>query len=149
MEIVYDHDNIENAAKEFLQITKGHKIFAFSGDLGAGKTTLINVLCKCFGVKGTVTSPTYSIIQEYVAHNDGIIYHIDLYRIKNEREAMDAGVEDCINSGEICMVEWPERALPIFPKGTVFTSIEILSSCRRKLIVSEGMVSPHSAGYPS
>lgn len=136
MEIVYDQDNIANAAKEFLQMAKDHKVFAFSGDLGAGKTTFIIALCKYFGVKGTVTSPTYSIIQEYSTHNNEIIYHIDLYRIKNEREAMDAGIEDCINSDEICMVEWPERVPGIFPENTVFTNFEILSPNKRKLIVS-------------
>lgn len=135
MEIVYDLYEIENAAKEFLQITKGYKVFAFSGDLGAGKTTFINVLCKHFGVKGTVTSPTYSIIQEYATGKNEIIFHIDLYRIKSEREAMDAGVEDCLNSSEICMVEWPEIAPGIFPENTIFTSIEILSPYKRKLKV--------------
>lgn len=133
MEIAYDLDEIENAAKEFLQITKGYKIFAFSGDLGAGKTTFINALCKHIGVSEAVTSPTYSIIQEYATNSNEIIFHIDLYRIKSDREAMDAGVEDCINSNEICMVEWPERAPDIFPENTVFTSIEILSPNKRKL----------------
>ena len=135
MEIVYDLDEIENAAKEFLQITKGYKVLAFNGDLGAGKTTFINALCKHFGVKGTVTSPTYSIIQEYATGKNEIIFHIDLYRIKSEREAMDAGVEDCLNSNEICMVEWPEIAPDIFPENTIFTSIEILSPNKRKLKV--------------
>lgn len=136
MEIVYDQDNIANAVKEFLQMAKDHKVFAFSGDLGAGKTTFIIALCKYFGVKGTVTSPTYSIIQEYSTHKNEIIYHIDLYRIKNEREAMDAGIEDCINSDEICMVEWPEKVPGIFPENTVFTNFEILSPNKRKLVVS-------------
>ena len=135
MEIVYDLDEIENAAKEFLQITKGYKVLAFNGDLGAGKTTFINALCKHFGVKGTVTSPTYSIIQEYATGKNEIIFHIDLYRIKSEREAMDAGVEDCLNSNEICMVEWPEIAPDIFSENTIFTSIEILSPNKRKLKV--------------
>lgn len=133
MEIVYELDNIENAAKEFLQITKDHKVLAFSGDLGAGKTTFISALCKLLDVSGTISSPTYSIIQEYATHNNEIIFHIDLYRIKSEREAMDAGIEDCINSNEICMVEWPEKAPGIFPEKTVFTSIEILSANKRKL----------------
>lgn len=136
MEIVYDHENIENAAKEFLQIAKDHKVFAFSGELGAGKTTFINALCKQIGVKDTVSSPTYSIIQEYALPDNEIIFHIDLYRIKNEAEAMDAGVEDCLNSNEICMVEWPKMAPGIFPENTVFTSIQILSPNKRKLIVS-------------
>lgn len=136
MEIVYDLDNIENAAKEFLLITKKYKVLAFSGDLGAGKTTFISSLCKLLNVSETISSPTYSIIQEYATQKDEVIFHIDLYRIKNEREAMDAGIEDCINSNEICMVEWPERALDIFPKNTVFAYFEILSENQRKLKIS-------------
>ncbi|HUZ61708.1 MAG TPA: tRNA (adenosine(37)-N6)-threonylcarbamoyltransferase complex ATPase subunit type 1 TsaE [Hanamia sp.] len=136
MEIIYELVNIENAAKEFLELTKNYKVLAFGGDLGAGKTTFISTLCKLLKVNGTISSPTYSIIQEYNTLNDEIIYHIDLYRIKSGREAMDAGIEDCLNSNEICMVEWPERVPGIFPENTVFTNIEILSASKRKLVVS-------------
>ena len=111
-------------------------MFAFSGDLGAGKTTFINSLCKALGVEESITSPTYSIIQEYLSKKNNIIYHIDLYRIKGRMEAMEAGIEDCLNSKEICMVEWPERVPDIFPDDTVFTSIEILSANERKLIIT-------------
>jgi tRNA threonylcarbamoyladenosine biosynthesis protein TsaE len=135
MEIVFELSAIDDAAKEFLQITKGAKVLAFSGELGAGKTTFITALCKQLGSTDSVTSPTYSIIQEYIMSNNEIIFHIDLYRIKNEAEAMDAGVEDCLNSNEICMVEWPEMAPGIFPEHTVFTSIQILSPNKRKLKV--------------
>jgi len=136
MEIVFVLENIEVAAKQFLQMCGGCKVFAFSGDLGAGKTTFINSLCKALGVEESVTSPTYSIIQEYLSKNNNIIYHIDLYRIKSRMEAMEAGIEDCLNSKEICMVEWPERVPGIFPADTVFTSIEILSANERKLIIT-------------
>jgi tRNA threonylcarbamoyladenosine biosynthesis protein TsaE len=136
MEIVFALENIEVAAKEFLQLCNSHKVFAFSGDLGAGKTTFINSLCKALGVEESVTSPTFSIIQEYISVNNNIVYHIDLYRIKSSKEAMDAGIEDCLNSKEICMVEWPERVPDIFPDDTVFTSIEILSANERKLIIT-------------
>ena len=135
MEIVFELKDIEDAAKKFFQISGQNKTFAFSGDLGAGKTTFISALCKEVGVKEIITSPTYSIIQEYATDDNKIIYHIDLYRIKNETEAMDSGIEDCLNSNEICMVEWPERAPGIFPVETIFTSIEILSADKRKLIV--------------
>lgn len=135
MEIVFELNKIEDAAKEFLQITKDYEIFAFSGELGAGKTTFINALCENFEVIETVTSPTYSIIQEYTTIKNKIVYHIDLYRIKSEREAMDAGIEDCLNSNEICMVEWPEKAPSIFPDKTVFTEIKMLSADERKLII--------------
>lgn len=135
IKIIFDLDDIKIAAKKFLQIGKDNKVFAFKGDLGAGKTTFINALCKELGVQETVTSPTYSIIQEYTASNKKIIYHIDLYRIKNKEEAIEAGIEDCIYSNEICMVEWPEKAPLIFPGETVFTTFETLSECARKLVV--------------
>jgi tRNA threonylcarbamoyladenosine biosynthesis protein TsaE len=86
MEIVFALENIESAASEFLQVCGDYKVFAFSGDLGAGKTTFINSLCKVLAVEESITSPTYSIIQEYVSVNNNIVYHIDLYRIKAERK---------------------------------------------------------------
>jgi tRNA threonylcarbamoyladenosine biosynthesis protein TsaE len=134
MEIVFELDEIEKTAKYFLQLNQKSKLFAFSGDLGAGKTTFINALCREMGVTETVTSPTYSIIQEYATEIGEVIYHIDLYRVKDEREAMDAGIEDCLNSEEICMVEWPERAPEIFPSETIFTRIETISANKRKLM---------------
>jgi len=134
MEIVFELDEIEKTAKYFLQLNQKSKLFAFSGDLGAGKTTFINALCREMGVTETVTSPTYSIIQEYATEIGKVIYHIDLYRVKDEQEAMDAGIEDCLNSEEICMVEWPERAPEIFPSETIFTRIETISANKRKLM---------------
>lgn len=134
MEIIFDLDEIEKTANDFLQLNQGSKLFAFSGDLGAGKTTFINALCRNMGVVEAVTSPTFSIIQEYATQSNDVIYHIDLYRIKSDQEAMDAGIEDCLNSNEICLVEWPERAPEIFPSETIFTRIEIISPNKRKLI---------------
>ena len=135
MEIVFELEDIETSAKRFLKFMNDYKVFAFSGDLGAGKTTFINALCRQLGVTENVTSPTYSIIQEYSAYNHSVIYHIDLYRIKNKEEAIEAGIEDCIYSNEICMVEWPEKAPLIFPDETVYVTFEILSEKKRKLIV--------------
>ncbi|MEO6812786.1 MAG: tRNA (adenosine(37)-N6)-threonylcarbamoyltransferase complex ATPase subunit type 1 TsaE [Ginsengibacter sp.] len=135
MEIIFELREIDEAAKKFLQITNNFKIFAFTGELGAGKTTFISALCKELKVDETVTSPTYSLIQEYRSSGGSIIYHIDLYRIKSKGEAMDAGMEDCINSNEICMVEWPEKALEIFPETTVYSNFQILDKHKRKLIV--------------
>lgn len=135
MEIVFELADIESTANKFLEVCKNYKVFAFSGDLGAGKTTFINALCKKLGVEETVTSPTYSIIQEYTTNANEIIYHMDLYRIKNKEEAIEAGIEDCIYSNEICMVEWPAKATSIFPDETVYSTFEILSDSKRKLIV--------------
>lgn len=133
MEIFFDLNQIGICAKDFLKLATTYKVFAFSGELGTGKTTFISALCKELKVAETVTSPTYSIIQQYKTIADETIYHIDLYRIKSKEEAMEAGIEDCLNSGEICMVEWPEKAPEIFPDKTIFSNFEIVSAIRRKL----------------
>jgi tRNA threonylcarbamoyladenosine biosynthesis protein TsaE len=133
MELDFELHEIGEAAEKFLHQTVRFSVFGFSGDLGAGKTTFISALCKQMGVGGTVTSPTYSIIQEYSSAQK-IIYHIDLYRIKTSEDAMEAGIEDCLASGEVCMVEWPEKIPGIFPAETVFITLEILSATKRKLI---------------
>jgi tRNA threonylcarbamoyladenosine biosynthesis protein TsaE len=135
MEIFFELKSIEQTASEFLKSFNRFKVFAFSGELGAGKTTFISALCKELKVVETVTSPTYSIIQEYKTLEGKIIYHIDLYRIKSSYEAMEAGIEDCLNSNEMCFVEWPEKVTDIFPDNTVFSTFEIISDIERKLII--------------
>ncbi len=85
-------------------------------------------------VKETVSSPTFSIINEY-SYPGGILYHLDLYRLKDEQEAIRAGVEDCLYSGEICLVEWPERAPGIFPEDTLEIFLEIQDENTRKIRV--------------
>jgi tRNA threonylcarbamoyladenosine biosynthesis protein TsaE len=134
MEFIFELDNIQKIAKEFISLIDKYKIIAFSGELGAGKTTLINAICKELGVKEIVTSPTYAIIQEYHSGSD-IVYHIDLYRIKSVEEAIDTGIEDCLQSKNLCFVEWPEKALLLFPEETVYASLQTLSNNIRKLIV--------------
>lgn len=135
MEISYQFDEIDQIAEEFLNQTKGFTIFAFSGELGAGKTTLISRICKQLGVAETVTSPTFSIIQEYATLGGNAIFHMDLYRIRTREEAVDAGIEDCLSGNQICLVEWPEKVPEIFPEKTIFTDIEILSKDQRKLVI--------------
>ncbi|MEO6681841.1 MAG: tRNA (adenosine(37)-N6)-threonylcarbamoyltransferase complex ATPase subunit type 1 TsaE [Ginsengibacter sp.] len=134
-EILFEQKNIDKAANQFLKLTDGYKIFAFSGELGAGKTTFINALCQQLQIEEAATSPTYSIIQEYHTKNGDIVYHMDLYRLKDTEEALDAGVEDCLESGNICMVEWPEKALDIFPEQTIFSTFNLLDMRTRKLNV--------------
>ena len=134
MEFVFNIDEIQNTAKKIIQLIDKYKIIAFSGELGAGKTTMINAICQELGVKQHVTSPTYSIIQEYPIDNI-VIYHMDLYRIKSIDEAIDAGIEDCLNSDNLSLVEWPEKASSLFPKHTVYISLQTLSGNSRKLNV--------------
>lgn len=135
MEMSYHLDEIDQIAVDFLKQASGYKIFAFSGELGAGKTTLISSICKQLGVTETITSPTFSIIQEYATHTGNIIFHLDLYRIRTREEAVDAGIEDCLSGNQICLVEWPEKVPEIFPEKTIFTNIEILSNDQRKLVI--------------
>ncbi len=135
MEIDFTLDRIDEAAKQFLSYSLGNRIFTFSGDLGAGKTTFIDSVCKEMGVIEKVTSPTYSIIHEYLARDKKIIYHMDFYRLRNTQEAIDAGVEDCILSDEFCMIEWPSKAADILPEDIVKSEIFSLSETRRKLVV--------------
>jgi tRNA threonylcarbamoyladenosine biosynthesis protein TsaE len=132
MNIIVTSNNIHEKAREFWKIVKDEKVMAFHGEMGSGKTTFIHALCDVMQVNGTISSPTFSIINEYVSP-DGPIYHIDLYRLENEEEAIRTGVEDCLYSGNICLVEWPERAPGIFPENTIHIYIDFINSQTRGL----------------
>lgn len=113
---------------------------AFHGSIGSGKTTFIHAMCEVKGVKDVVGSPTFAIINEYVFppdKNSGMIYHIDLYRLKDEEEARRAGVEDCLYSDHICLVEWPEKAAGILPPGTVHIFIDVIDEQNRHLTIQD------------
>jgi tRNA threonylcarbamoyladenosine biosynthesis protein TsaE len=136
MELIYSLEEIGKIATLFWKEAGNATVFAFHGDMGAGKTTFIHALCDVKGVKDVVGSPTFSIINEYVYDENGTgkkIFHIDLYRLKDEEEALQAGVEDCLYSDHICFVEWPERAQGIFPGDTVQVYIDTADSVHRKL----------------
>lgn len=138
MELNFSLDTIRNAAEQFWQIAGTETVYAFHGEMGAGKTTFIHALCDVRGVKDVVGSPTFSLVNEYVFSVNGKerkIFHIDLYRLKDEEEAIQAGIEDCLYSDHICLVEWPERAPGIFPENTVQVRINIINSTQRKLII--------------
>jgi tRNA threonylcarbamoyladenosine biosynthesis protein TsaE len=132
-------DNINEVAKEFWKAAAGKTVFAFHGQMGAGKTTFIHALCDVKGVKDVVGSPTFSIINEYEYDCEGTrkpLFHLDLYRIKDEEEAQRAGVEDVLFSGNSCLVEWPEKASGIFPDDAVHVFIELVDDKTRHLKIS-------------
>ena len=107
--------------------------------MGAGKTTIIEALCKQKGVIDSMGSPTFSIINEYGFEKDGeehTIYHIDLYRLKDEEEIIQAGVEDCVYSGAICFVEWPQKAPHLFDGQSVKVEIEAISEEERRVKIT-------------
>jgi tRNA threonylcarbamoyladenosine biosynthesis protein TsaE len=135
METIFELADIAITAEAFVIVTASCKVFGFTGDLGAGKTTFIKAVCQVLGVKEPVTSPTYAIIQEYHSEKNSSIYHMDLYRIKNTDEAIEAGVEDCLRSGNLCFVEWPEKAIVLLPPQTVYCTLQAVSDHTRKLIV--------------
>ncbi len=132
MEICFQLQDILPAAEKFWRQWPLQKVFAFHGGMGAGKTTFIHALCSIKGVTDTVGSPTFSIINEY-GYPGGNIFHIDLYRLKDEEEALRAGVEDVLYSGDLCLVEWPDRAPGIFPPETVELRIEAIDPVTRKI----------------
>ena len=140
MEWTFSLDNINLVAKEFWKATNDKVVFAFHGQMGAGKTTFIHALCDAKKVKDVVGSPTFSIINEYEYDCEGtkkVIFHIDLYRLKDEEEAIRTGVEDALYSGCICLVEWPEKAPGIFPENTVHTQIELIDNQTRRLKIAD------------
>ncbi|MDP4264992.1 MAG: tRNA (adenosine(37)-N6)-threonylcarbamoyltransferase complex ATPase subunit type 1 TsaE [Bacteroidota bacterium] len=136
MEMIFTLDNIKETATRFWKIAGDAKVIALHGEMGAGKTTFIHALCDVKGVKDAVTSPTFSIINEYSYTENGIarkIFHIDLYRLKDEEEAIQAGIADCLYSDNICLIEWPEKAPGILPGDSFHAFIKVTDSANRKL----------------
>ena len=123
MEIrIQDLEHINEAAKQFVAQIGDHKVFAFYGSMGAGKTTFIKAVCEELGVEDVITSPTFAIINEYTGQ-EGTIYHFDFYRIKKLEEVYDMGYEDYFYSGALCFIEWPELIEEVLPEDAVKVSI--------------------------
>ena len=139
MERSYTLENINEVAKECWRIAGNKTVLAFRGEMGSGKTTFIHALCDVKGVKDMVGSPTFSIINEYGYDCEGtkkVIFHLDLYRIKDEEEAQRAGVEDVLHSGNTCLVEWPDKAPGIFPEDTLYIQIELVDNDTRRMKIA-------------
>ena len=118
MSQTYDLSALSEIAAQLAEHVRLYEVVTFEGDLGSGKTTLIKALCKALGVHDMVSSPTFALVNEYEATNLGPrtrVYHIDLYRLEAEEEAIRAGIEDHLYSGDLCLVEWPQRAWGIIP----------------------------------
>ena len=115
--------DLPTVAKRILNFSGRGDIVIFKGQLGAGKTTLIKELCKELGIEDNVTSPSFSIINEYMDGNSEHVYHFDFYRIKEVEEATNIGVEEYFYSGKLCFIEWPEKVEDLLPDA--YTSIEI------------------------
>lgn len=119
-------DAIDNAAEEFLRKTEGNSIIAFYAPMGAGKTTFTSALCRALGVReDAVSSPTFAIVNEYLSGAGDPIYHFDFYRIDNVAEALDIGFYDYIDSGNLCLIEWPENIEQILPLDVLRVHIAV------------------------
>jgi tRNA threonylcarbamoyladenosine biosynthesis protein TsaE len=137
LEIISFSDNLLEAARQIISFSEGVSVWLFEGPMGAGKTTLIKSICKAFEVNDNVTSPTFSLVNEYQDPKGKIFYHFDFYRIKNEEEASDIGVDEYFYSNEYCFVEWPSMIPSLLPQEYVQIKIELLSEKERKICLSK------------
>jgi tRNA threonylcarbamoyladenosine biosynthesis protein TsaE len=132
--IITSIEDLVKVANKLLQFAGERRIMAFSGEIGAGKTTLIQQLCAKLGVKESVTSPTFALANVYTTAEYGEIYHLDLYRLKNKQEALDIGIEEYLYEDRYCFIEWPEVISDSLPDDLVHISIELLENSRRKIV---------------
>lgn len=134
MEFTFSLDEIGIAAKELLAQNPA-KVILFNGEMGAGKTTFIKALSKELGVMQATASPTFSLVNEYAAQNGGLIYHFDVYRLKNEAEALDMGIDEYLYSGNWCFIEWAEKIPNLIPDEHAVVNLSVLAGGRRKLVL--------------
>jgi tRNA threonylcarbamoyladenosine biosynthesis protein TsaE len=116
---------LDNAAAQFLKLVGERAVIAFSGEMGAGKTTFIQALCRNLGIKVEVNSPTFSLVNEYFTPVGDSIFHFDLYRIETPEELFDIGYEEYFYSGSLCLIEWPEKARNLIPDDALWVHIVI------------------------
>jgi len=138
--INYSLETIHEAAETFWQQLQGYRCFAFSGHLGAGKTTFIHALCDLLQVEDAVSSPTFALINEYhfkEAARDKVIYHMDWYRLRGEDDAINAGMEDALSREDaVCFIEWPEQAPGLLHSPYVWISILSTGDTQREMSIT-------------
>jgi tRNA threonylcarbamoyladenosine biosynthesis protein TsaE len=141
LQISYTLSDIPATAHQLWQWAHPARVFAFSGSLGAGKTTLIHAICDMLGVRDAVSSPTFALINEYRFSHAGqeeTIYHMDWYRLRDANEAVDAGMDDALSDPNAwCFIEWPEKAPELLPAGYVEVKLETVDEYNRTLIATK------------
>ena len=138
MEIIIRNKNrLPSAAARFLKHFGGNRIFAFYGSMGAGKTTFIKSICKALGATDIVSSPTFTLVNEYRTSDGDALYHIDFYRIKKKEELFDFGIEEYLDGKSWCFIEWPELAEEILPPETIRIRITVDENESRTLHIPE------------
>ena len=135
--MIYDITDINSlpaVAKDLIQKYGHQNIWAFKGEMGMGKTTLIKQICSNVGVKNHLSSPTFSIVNEY-SSDIGTIYHFDFYRLETTEQAFEIGAEDYFFSNSYCFIEWPEKAINLIPSDALHIEIEILGPEHRRIFI--------------
>nr|MBD5376796.1 tRNA (adenosine(37)-N6)-threonylcarbamoyltransferase complex ATPase subunit type 1 TsaE [Bacteroides sp.] len=129
---------IDDAARQFVELMADETVYAFYGEMGAGKTTFINAICRALGVNDDPTaSPTFAIVNEYRSDTTAeLIYHFDLYRLDNYEQALEIGADDYFFSGALCLLEWPEKIEEILPADTVSVKINLLDDGSREILIA-------------
>jgi tRNA threonylcarbamoyladenosine biosynthesis protein TsaE len=130
-------EDIPATAQLFLEAFLHNKVFAFDGEMGAGKTTFISALLSAMGIQELEGSPTYSLVNTYDSAMYGKVYHFDVFRLKDEREAFDIGIEEMLYNGGICFIEWPEKIANLLPDNTIWVYIRKLDDNSRTLTVEQ------------
>ena len=133
---IKDKKHLSDAAEKFLKHFGEKRIFAFYGSMGAGKTTIIKAICKVLGAIDIVSSPTFTLVNEYKTISGETIYHIDFYRIKKQEEVFDFGIEDYLSGDSYCFMEWPEMIQDILPRETINIRISVGENEERTLLIS-------------
>ncbi|AXE17273.1 tRNA (adenosine(37)-N6)-threonylcarbamoyltransferase complex ATPase subunit type 1 TsaE [Runella rosea] len=133
----FDLQGISQVAQRLIQACQTSPVWLFEGQMGAGKTTLIKAICQHLGVVNTVQSPTFSIVNEYLTTSGEAIYHFDCYRLKNTAEAYDIGLEEYLDSGNLCLIEWPDKIADLLPDRFVTISIKETMNGKREIIVTD------------
>ena len=126
---------LDSVAEELLAFANGNRFFVFEGEMAAGKTTFIKAFCSALGVEDVVSSPTFSIVNEYQSPT-GLVYHFDFYRLKTLQEAFDIGYEEYFYSGEYCLVEWPQKVEGLLPQQYIKVAIAINGETERTFTFS-------------
>lgn len=126
---------VKDVANQFIKDWGDHKIVAFFGEMGVGKTTLIKDICAALGVMDVVNSPSFSLVNEYLTTTNKTVYHFDFYRIESQEEAIDMGCNEYFYSGNYCFIEWPEKIESLLPPETLRLSISLLEGELREVLI--------------
>ena len=137
MTVIYSLEEINAIAKQILATPSLKKIITFHAQMGAGKTTFISALLSAMGIQELEGSPTYSLVNTYDSAMYGKVYHFDVFRLKDEREAFDIGIEEMLYNGGICFIEWPEKIANLLPDNTIWVYIRKLDDNSRTLTVEQ------------